>query len=151
MPLMSLCHCVTVSLCHCVIRSWGFMCPVHTPDGSPCGLLNHLSASCLVSTDLAAPSPSPLPLPPGAPLGHPSASASGSQKNADQILTAVTRVLCSCGMQPVYLGLPAGSSGQALVVLLDGRVIGHVSAELAEGAVWELRRRKVLGEPGVSH
>ena len=24
--------------------SWGFMCPVHTPDGSPCGLLNHLAA-----------------------------------------------------------------------------------------------------------
>eukprot|EP01041_Mallomonas_annulata_P009281 gene9281-19260_t len=24
-------------------ESWGFMCPVHTPDGSPCGLLNHLA------------------------------------------------------------------------------------------------------------
>jgi DNA-directed RNA polymerase I subunit RPA2 len=29
-------------------ESWGFMCPVHTPDGSPCGLLNHLSSSCRV-------------------------------------------------------------------------------------------------------
>ena len=28
--------------------SWGFLCPVHTPDGSPCGLLNHLSADCCV-------------------------------------------------------------------------------------------------------
>ena len=27
-------------------ESWGFMCPVHTPDGGPCGLLNHLSADC---------------------------------------------------------------------------------------------------------
>lgn len=26
--------------------SWGFMCPVHTPDGSLCGLLNHLSLGC---------------------------------------------------------------------------------------------------------
>ena len=26
----------------------GFLCPVHTPDGSPCGLLNHLSALCQV-------------------------------------------------------------------------------------------------------
>eukprot|EP00039_Didymoeca_costata_P006993 m.95259 g.95259 ORF g.95259 m.95259 type:complete len:1143 (+) comp13484_c0_seq4:183-3611(+) len=25
--------------------SWGFLCPVHTPDGSPCGLLMHLTAS----------------------------------------------------------------------------------------------------------
>ena len=23
----------------------GFLCPVHTPDGTPCGLLNHLSRS----------------------------------------------------------------------------------------------------------
>ena len=26
----------------------GFLCPVHTPDGTPCGLLNHMSASCQV-------------------------------------------------------------------------------------------------------
>ena len=31
-------------------ESWGFLCPVHTPDGSPCGLLNHLSALCRVVT-----------------------------------------------------------------------------------------------------
>lgn len=31
-------------------EAWGFMCPVHTPDGSPCGLLNHLSALCRVVT-----------------------------------------------------------------------------------------------------
>ena len=24
-------------------ESWGFLCPVHTPDGAPCGLLLHLS------------------------------------------------------------------------------------------------------------
>lgn len=29
-------------------ESWGFLCPVHTPDGSPCGLLNHLSRTCQV-------------------------------------------------------------------------------------------------------
>ncbi|XP_006499088.1 DNA-directed RNA polymerase I subunit RPA2 isoform X1 [Mus musculus] len=27
-------------------ESWGFLCPVHTPDGAPCGLLNHLTAVC---------------------------------------------------------------------------------------------------------
>jgi DNA-directed RNA polymerase I subunit RPA2 len=31
-------------------ESWGFVCPVHTPDGSPCGLLNHLSRSCRLLT-----------------------------------------------------------------------------------------------------
>lgn len=27
-------------------ESWGFLCPVHTPDGAPCGLKNHLSYLC---------------------------------------------------------------------------------------------------------
>ena len=27
---------------------WGFLCPVHTPDGGPCGLLSHLSLKCSV-------------------------------------------------------------------------------------------------------
>ena len=31
-------------------ESWGFVCPVHTPDGSPCGLLNHLAHKCRVTT-----------------------------------------------------------------------------------------------------
>lgn len=31
-------------------ESWGFLCPVHTPDGSPCGLLNHLAHACQVAT-----------------------------------------------------------------------------------------------------
>ncbi|CEP63973.1 DNA-directed RNA polymerase I core subunit RPA135 LALA0_S09e06722g [Lachancea lanzarotensis] len=31
-------------------ESWGFLCPVHTPDGSPCGLLNHFSHRCKIST-----------------------------------------------------------------------------------------------------
>lgn len=32
-------------------ESWGFLCPVHTPDGSPCGLLNHLAHKCRVATE----------------------------------------------------------------------------------------------------
>ncbi|ANZ73425.1 BA75_00737T0 [Komagataella pastoris] len=32
-------------------ESWGFLCPVHTPDGSPCGLLNHLAHKCKISTE----------------------------------------------------------------------------------------------------
>lgn len=30
-------------------ETWGFFCPVNTPDGAPCGLLFHLSQSCFVS------------------------------------------------------------------------------------------------------
>lgn len=25
---------------------WGFLCPVHTPDGGPCGLLSHMALKC---------------------------------------------------------------------------------------------------------
>ncbi|KAF2747073.1 beta and beta-prime subunits of DNA dependent RNA-polymerase [Sporormia fimetaria CBS 119925] len=31
-------------------ESWGFLDPVHTPDGGPCGLLNHLAHVCKIST-----------------------------------------------------------------------------------------------------
>lgn len=31
-------------------EAWGFLCPVHTPDGSPCGLLNHLAHACEIVT-----------------------------------------------------------------------------------------------------
>ncbi|CAL1577099.1 unnamed protein product [Knipowitschia caucasica] len=31
-------------------ESWGFLCPVHTPDGEPCGLMNHMTASCYIVT-----------------------------------------------------------------------------------------------------
>lgn len=31
-------------------ESWGFLCPVHTPDGTPCGLLNHLARKCRITT-----------------------------------------------------------------------------------------------------
>ncbi|THV08193.1 DNA-directed RNA polymerase I polypeptide 2 [Dendrothele bispora CBS 962.96] len=32
-------------------EAWGFLCPVHTPDGSPCGLLNHLARTCRIITE----------------------------------------------------------------------------------------------------
>ncbi|KTW26472.1 hypothetical protein T552_02953 [Pneumocystis carinii B80] len=31
-------------------EAWGFLCPVHTPDGAPCGLLNHLTYKCKIIT-----------------------------------------------------------------------------------------------------
>src|SRR5271170_6839700 len=34
--------------CPCTDSRPGFLCPVHTPDGAPCGLLNHLSRTCRI-------------------------------------------------------------------------------------------------------
>jgi len=38
----------TTSVRKLLPEAWGFLCPVHTPDGAPCGLLNHMAASCQV-------------------------------------------------------------------------------------------------------
>ncbi|XP_068183212.1 DNA-directed RNA polymerase I subunit RPA2 [Antennarius striatus] len=38
----------TTSVRKLLPESWGFLCPVHTPDGEPCGLMNHMTASCVI-------------------------------------------------------------------------------------------------------
>ncbi|XP_063964205.1 DNA-directed RNA polymerase I subunit RPA2-like [Lytechinus pictus] len=70
----------TTSVRKLLPEAWGFLCPVHTPDGAPCGLMNHLTALCqVVNTQ-----PLTLPLvktlyalgmtPLDAPLSHPVSS-----------------------------------------------------------------------------
>lgn len=40
----------TTSVRKLLPEAWGFLCPVHTPDGAPCGLLNHFSHTCRLIT-----------------------------------------------------------------------------------------------------
>jgi len=40
----------TTSVRKLLPESWGFLCPVHTPDGEPCGLLNHMTSTCRISS-----------------------------------------------------------------------------------------------------
>lgn len=35
-------------------ESWGFLCPVDTPDGEPCGLMNHMTALCEIVTEIVS-------------------------------------------------------------------------------------------------
>lgn len=35
-------------------ESWGFLCPVDTPDGEPCGLMNHMTALCEIVTEMVS-------------------------------------------------------------------------------------------------
>uniref|UniRef100_A0A6B2KWS4 DNA-directed RNA polymerase subunit beta n=1 Tax=Arcella intermedia TaxID=1963864 RepID=A0A6B2KWS4_9EUKA len=42
----------TTSIRKLLPDSWGFFCPVHTPDGAPCGLLNHMTRRCSISESL---------------------------------------------------------------------------------------------------
>ena len=38
----------TTSVRKLLPEAWGFLCSVHTPNGAPCGLLNHFAAPCQV-------------------------------------------------------------------------------------------------------
>jgi DNA-directed RNA polymerase I subunit RPA2 len=58
-------------------ESWGFLCPVHTPDGSPCGLLNHLAHKCKIVTAPADVSNIPMLM---AELGVRSTSSSATEE-----------------------------------------------------------------------
>lgn len=94
--------------------AWGFICPVHTPDGSPCGLLNHLTIDCIVS----------------------------DSPNND-IVENVPRVLTNYGMVPLDSAKINFKSHFA--VLLEGKVIGHISKSIAEQVATELRSLKIEG------
>lgn len=43
----------TTSVRKLLPEAWGFLCAVHTPDGSLCGLLNHLCMTCQVTQESA--------------------------------------------------------------------------------------------------
>lgn len=49
----------TTSVRKLLPEGFGFLCPVHTPDGAPCGLLNHLAVKCEAA--LGLPSTEKLP------------------------------------------------------------------------------------------
>jgi len=89
-------------------EAWGFLCPVHTPDGAPCGLLNHLA-------QLASPVPQP-------------------QYPTDIAIKHLCLLLTKWGMVPVQTFGGSGIIPPAdyLPVLVDGRVVGHASQDTAE-------------------
>lgn len=96
---------------------WGFVCPVHTPDGAPCGLLNHLTMNCLIS------------------------EVADAQKVANIPGTLVLK-----GMIPINKASSDRNIGKCYTVQLDGRVLGYLPEDDAYEAVEFLRLKKILGE-----
>jgi DNA-directed RNA polymerase I subunit RPA2 len=93
-------------------ESWGFVCPVHTPDGGPCGLLNHLTSVCQIRS---------------------------SPVSAEQ-LDGVVDALYSVGVSPVGAsGVQVVLSKDHLPVLLDGRLVGRCHASDAKRVVAAMR------------
>ncbi|KAL6124662.1 hypothetical protein ACLB2K_077174 [Fragaria x ananassa] len=112
----------TTSVRKLLPESWGFLCPVHTPDGEPCGLLNHMTRTCRITSYF---------------------DAQGNIRDFTKIRMSILNALIEVGMIPslpmlVHAGLPANLS-----VLLDGRVVGYISSTQVEKVVAHLRKLKV--------
>lgn len=110
-------------------ESWGFLCPVHTPDGSPCGLLNHLAAACFVHVN--------------------DANVSGADVNSQNGDVAVTlRALVNAGVSITSAKLiNSKPPPYSVSVLLDGVLVGSVATSEAPTVVQSLRAAKVASPP----
>lgn len=106
-------------------ETWGFLCPVHTPDGSPCGLLNHLAHSAKAVVRWP----------------HPWAIA-----NILSCLLASGAEVDSLALTPgddadtKYSS--AGAGTERAWVMIDGMPVGHIAFNLMEAASEELRLLK---------
>ena len=99
------CRAGTTTVRKLLPESWGFLCPVHTPDGSPCGLLNHLSASCFVHV-----------------------TPTGRSDAACQDMLSVLRVLSTAGVMLVHGRVnDAPTCPEYLTVMVDGAVAGFTA------------------------
>ena len=98
-------------------ESWGFMCPVHTPDGAPCGLLNHITLSCC-----------PLP---------------NEELDMQKHATKFKQLLCQLGMSPTSSDFGVIQPHNFMPIMLDGKVLGHIDPKLAPTLVSALRNIKI--------
>ncbi|KAF5283619.1 hypothetical protein FQR65_LT13825 [Abscondita terminalis] len=97
--------------------AWGFICPVHTPDGTPCGLLNHLTMNCIV-TDIAD----------------------------DKKVENIPLTMADLGMVPFTNTGAIQNFSEYYVTQLDGKIIGYVEHNMARKLVHNLRLIKIKGE-----
>jgi DNA-directed RNA polymerase I subunit RPA2 len=104
-------------------EAWGFLCPVHTPDGGPCGLLNHITNACV-------------------PLAK-EESKSLHQANTNKNYQSFKELLASLGMHPVSTDFNLVYPYRYLPVMLDGVLMGYIDPKLAPEFVKSLRALKI--------
>ncbi|KAF2300843.1 hypothetical protein GH714_017757 [Hevea brasiliensis] len=112
----------TTSVRKLLPESWGFLCPVHTPDGEPCGLLNHMTRSCRITSYF---------------------DSQGAVKDFFDMRKSILGVLTGLGMTSSLPKLVQAGPPQVLYVLLDGRLVGSIPSGEVEKVVTHLRRLKV--------
>lgn len=101
-------------------EAWGFLCPVHTPDGAPCGLLNHLTRACRIVTN--AP----------------------DQKAVESTVLPLLHTL-GCVAVERHARRPSGT----YPVVLDGRWVASCRADAIPQVARELRNLKALGKKAI--
>lgn len=95
--------------------AWGFICPVHTPDGTPCGLLNHLTMSCIITK-------------------HPD----------KKLKEAIPDFLLDLGMLPLSRADDWKNSHSIMhTIMLDGKIIGLIEDKIVARVVDKLRVLKI--------
>ncbi|GKV39647.1 hypothetical protein SLEP1_g47390 [Rubroshorea leprosula] len=112
----------TTSVRKLLPESWGFLCPVHTPDGEPCGLLNHMTRTCRVTSYY---------------------DSEGNIRDFFKIRMSILNVLVGVGMITSLPKVDHAGPPEVLLVLLDGRVVGSLPSLEVEKVVAYLRRLKV--------
>ncbi|KAG8391090.1 hypothetical protein BUALT_Bualt01G0151700 [Buddleja alternifolia] len=112
----------TTSVRKLLPESWGFLCPVHTPSGEPCGLLNHLTTTCRITSYY---------------------NSEGKIKDFFKVRMSIYKVLVSIGMIPSSPKLVLAGPPEMLHILLDGRVVGSILSNIVQKAVSYLRWLKV--------
>ncbi|CAL0303647.1 unnamed protein product [Lupinus luteus] len=104
-------------------ESWGFLCPVHTPDGEPCGLLNHMTCTCKITSFFD--------------------SQGNIKKDYSEIKKSILKVLIEVGMTQSLPKLVLPGPPQVLTVLLDGCIVGCIPSSQVEKVVAHIRAFKV--------
>ncbi|KAJ0044583.1 hypothetical protein Pint_05605 [Pistacia integerrima] len=112
----------TTSVRKLLPESCGFLCPVRTPDGEPCGLLNHMTSTCRVTSYY---------------------DSQGNVRDFSKIRSSILSVLIGVGMMPSLPKLVKAGPPAALSILLDGRVVGAIPSSEVEKVVAHLRKLKV--------
>ena len=102
--------------------SWGFLCPVHTPDGGPIGLLLHLAEGCEILS-------------------------SSPQSTESRI--KIEETLCSFGMISCRTDLHEHIGEDSYPVVLDGIVLGYINNNLVKNFVELVRKCKINGERNI--
>lgn len=96
-------------------EAWGFICPVHTPDGDPCGILNHLASEAIVTQ--------------------------GPVADRSEILDLFSDF--NFTPAPALASIHTASQKGTLPVVVDGRVLGFVDQECAQDLADQIRFTKI--------